>query len=189
MKIYFYSADSQGGEAKTAIRHLKNLGVEIYTADTPKGSTDSTDSVAKLDALLILGTRLDAQAGYLAAWFLSQNKKVWYLLPQGSSLDPSLAKMQEEKNFQDKLKIEFYHSADLGEKISQFLSGLEQGLIELFNIKYTLRVSRQIGDYLNWKARQTGTKKADWLRDQIREMMEADQDYQDYLKNRFKTAK
>ena len=55
----------------------------------------------------------------------------------------------------------------------------------LFNIKYTLRISGKIADYLNWKADNKNVKKADWIRDQIQQIMQDDAAYQEFLKNKF----
>ena len=57
----------------------------------------------------------------------------------------------------------------------------------MFNIKYTLRISRRISDYLNWKSKKVDMPKADWLRNKIKDVIERDDDYQQYLQDRYKT--
>ncbi|MBT7228448.1 hypothetical protein HN859_02960, partial [Candidatus Parcubacteria bacterium] len=95
---------------------------------------------------------------------------------------------KDDKNFNKRLKIEFYQNTDLKQKIFDFLKTLDKGDIrDLFNIKYTLRISRRISDYLNWKSKKVDMPKADWLRNKIKDVIERDDDYQQYLQDRYKT--
>lgn len=51
------------------------------------------------------------------------------------------------------------------------------------NIKFTLRISKEIERYLAWKVNNTNNTKADFLRDAIlKEIMENDENYQDFKK-------
>jgi predicted DNA-binding protein len=90
----------------------------------------------------------------------------------------------------EKINIEFYDSKNLKEKVYNFLKKIDASATkELFNIKYTLRVSQKISQYLNFKSRESSTPKADWLRDQIAKMMEQDSKYKDFEDSKFEIAK
>jgi len=98
--------------------------------------------------------------------------------------------LQTDSNFAKKLHVIFYQPADLQEKILNFLRLLDQdNLRDLFNIKYTLRVSRKINDYLNWKADKLSVRKADWLRDRIQDIIKDDSGYQKHLAEKYKLNK
>ncbi|MBT4849556.1 hypothetical protein HON36_01750 [Candidatus Parcubacteria bacterium] len=188
MKIYFYSSDKTI-DSKHVERYLKQVGIEIV--DDSKGGINQDASVkpfGKMEALIFQGKNLDARAGYLIALALSQNKEVFCLLPNGNKIDGTLQSLKDDKNFNKRLKIEFYQNTDLKQKIFDFLKTLDKGDIrDLFNIKYTLRISRRISDYLNWKSKKVDMPKADWLRNKIKDVIERDDDYQQYLQDRYKT--
>ena len=64
--------------------------------------------------------------------------------------------------------VSFNKNSNLKSGLLKFLKKIESGdNATFFNIKYTLRVSKKINGYLNWKAKSLGIKKADWLRDEI----------------------
>lgn len=189
MKILFYNTKDCQLEAKDALKYLKNLGVTVWSeAENSLPLTGKDDSaLAQVEAIIVLGRKLDAQAGYMIAFGLSQNKEVLYLLPSGSELDPAIKNLPQDKNVSARLVISHFGANDWQEKISGFLEKLDTStLAEYFNIKYTLRVSRKISEYLNWKAQHGQTKKADWIRDFIKELLDKDTEYQQYLKNKFK---
>ena len=109
---------------------------------------------------------------------------------QGTEIDEAFGSLQKDNHLSKKLHIVFYGASNLQEKILDFIRSLDQGsLRDLFNIKYTLRVSGKINDYLNWKAKKVDTRKADWLRDRIQDIMKSDSDYQKYLQDRYKLSK
>ena len=85
-----------------------------------------------------------------------------------------------------RLKIIFYTSESLEKDIIDWMQILDKDSVrDLVNIKYTLRVSSKISEYLNWKAKQLKMRKADWLRQQIKDMIEKDKEYQEFLGKKF----
>jgi len=144
----------------------------------------------KVDALVIYAQRLDAQAGYWLAWAVSKNKDVLCLLPEGSKLDTALEHLLTDQVASKKLHLERYQAKDVLEKVANFLETFgQENLAELYNIKYTLRLSRKINEYLDWKSVVTKIDKATWLRQNIQGLMEADKDWQGYLSTKFKISK
>jgi len=189
MKIYFYIVNID--ENSRAIgNYLKKVGMFVTSnlaSETQQKNTSEFQSLDKIDLLLVYGDKIDQQSSYLLAAALSQGKKVLCLLPQATKIDDSLLNLQHDKILGKKLKILFFSDQDWRLVLAGYFEALEQGQTrEFFNIKYTLRVSSKINNYLNWKSKKTDTKKADWLRDKIQQIMEDDDKYQDFLRDRFK---
>ena len=140
----------------------------------------------KVDAFVFQGDKLDTKASYLIALVLAQNKEVLCLVPDGDKLDSSWQDLEADSKLAKKIHIELYDETSLKEKVLSFLKIIDNDSIRnLFNIKYTLRISGKIADYLNWKADQKNVKKADWIRDRIQQIIKEDEVYQEFLKNKF----
>ncbi len=188
MKIYFYTNQYLNNkDAKDVILYLKKAGADVMSNLNPKngGSVDG-GSLDKVDAFVFQGDKLDTKASYLIALVLAQNKEVLCLLPRGSKMDTSLKDLESDSKLAQKIHIELYDETSLKEKVLSFLKIIDNDSIRnLFNIKYTLRISGKISDYLNWKADKKNIKKADWIRDNIQQFMEEDETYQEFLKNKF----
>ncbi len=183
MKIYFYTS-SINSQSKDIIKYIKRIGFDLSTNITEGNIQDQ--SLDKIDTLVVQGQKLDGKSGYLIALSLSQNKEVLVLLPKGNKPDSTLYDLQQDKNFSKRLKIIFYTSESLEKDIIDWMQILDKDSVrDLVNIKYTLRVSSKISEYLNWKAKQLKMRKADWLRQQIKDMIEKDKEYQEFLGKKF----
>src|SRR3989339_103253 len=188
MKIYFYSNQFLNNkDARDIITHFKKIGVEVSSnLDSTKATGTEGMSLDKVDALVFQGEKLDTKASYLIALVLAQNKEVLCLLPHGAKPDSSLQDLGTDSKLAKKIHIELYDQENLKEKVLAFLKIIDSGDIRnLFSIKYTLRLSGKIADYLNWKADRQNIKKADWLRDQIQQIMQEDEQYSEFIKNKF----
>jgi len=182
MKVYFYSNNpAEAKENKEIIRYLKRAGVTVGS-----NLSGQTEMKNKLDALIVQGKKLDAKASYLMALTLSQGKDVLCLLPKGVKADEALSGLQSDDNFGQKLHLKFYQPDGLLDQVISFIKSLDQdSLRDLANIKYTLRLSSKISDYLNWKAKIKKMRKADWLRQQINQIMDNDTQYKKFLEDKF----
>lgn len=178
MKVYFHLENSADVlDSKDIIKYLKQASVELINTSQDGQVLD------KVDALIVQAKQLDAQSGYMVAMALTQNKQVLCLLPENTRLDNSMDKLKKDSKL---LHIKFYNSHNLQQHIFDFIKLFDDAnFSNAVNIKYTLRLSHRIATYLNWKAEQTGVKKADWLREQVSDIMEKDQEYKEYLKNKF----
>jgi hypothetical protein len=187
MKIYFYTSNNDD-QSKDIIKYIKRIDFDLSTNIT-EGSTQD-QSLDKIDALVVQGKKLDSKSGYLIALSLSQNKEVLVLLPKGSKADNTLHDLQQDKNFIKKLKVIFYTPESLAKDVIDWMQILDKDSVrDLVNIKYTLRVSSKISDYLNWKSKQLKMRKADWLRQQIKNMIEQDKKYQEFSEKKFSIDK
>ena len=188
MKIYFYSNQYLNNQdAKDINLYLKKAGVDVVSNLSASGNGGTGDkSLDKVDAFVFQGDKLYTKASYLIALILAQNKEVLCLLPVGSKTDASLKDLETDSKLAKKIHIETYDKNILKGKVLEFLKIIDNDSIRnLFNIKYTLRISSKIADYLNWKADQENIKKADWIRDQIQNIMQDDDAYQEFSKNKF----
>lgn len=191
MKIYFHrEASASIMDAKNITKYLKQAGVDLLSDQSAKAKQNNVVAVQpleKVNALIVQAKKLDAQSGYLIALALTQNKHVLCLLPQNTRLDAS---MDELKNNSKYLSIQFYDEKNLPDKIFDFLKFFDKSSFnDVVNIKYTLRLSSRISDYLDWKSKTENMPKADWLRDKIKDMMKLDKEYNDFLKNKFDLEK
>ncbi len=190
MHIYFYSNTSDNDQNSQHIaQYLRRVGATVIseTASKKIASEGSALPMDKVDALIIYGQKLDAQAGYWLAWAVSKHKDVLCLLPEGAKLDKALEHLLADQVASQKIYLERYETSDALEKVANFLEALgQENLNELYNIKYTLRLSRKINEYLDWKSTATSIDKATWLRENIQNLMDSDKDWQKYLTTKFK---
>ena len=186
MKIYFYTnLPVQNPDVVSALSYLKKTGVDLVGNVV----SESSEVVEDVDGLIIFGRSFDTRSGYLAALALAQRKDVLILLASGANLDESLAALQKDKSFAKKLRI-FYYKKDLVDRLKDFILSLDTSTLrDMTNIKYTLRLSPKISDYLNWKGERIAMPKADWLRDKIKQVMEEDLEYKKYLDDKFRIEK
>jgi hypothetical protein len=55
---------------------------------------------------------------------------------------------------------------------------------EIPRIKFTLRITPTIDEYLDWKSQEVKLKKADFLRDEIDQLIAKDAEFQKYLERK-----
>jgi predicted DNA-binding protein len=193
MHIYFYSNASDNDQnSQQILQYLRRVGTTVISETSTKKIATEAGALPmdKVDALLIYGQKLDAQAGYWLAWAVSKNKDVLCLLPEGSKIDAALEHLMTDSVASKKLHLERYQTKDVLEKVANFLETFgQENLSELYNIKYTLRLSRKINEYLDWKSANTQIDKATWLRENIQNLMDSDKDWQSYLSTKFKIKK
>ncbi len=189
MRVYFHdSAIEPDKNSQMINKYLRQVGATVFSESAIKKTADDLQSsMEKVDALIIYGTTFDAQGGYWLAWAIAKNKDVLCLLPAGVKIDPALERLQADPKAAQQMHLEHYNAGDVLEKVANFLEKLGHGnLSEYFNIKYTLRLSRKINEYLEWKSKETSIDKATWLRQQIQKTMEQDADFQKFVNNKFK---
>lgn len=182
MKIYFYSANINK-QVNRVVDLLKKTDLQLFSNLFLKNKQDifSDHNLYKSDHFILFMKDFDAKIFYIISFALSRKKRVICLLPKNIKIDDNF------KSLQNSLEIYFYDEHDLNFRISNIISSLQiKNKNNLFNIKYTLRLSAKISDYLNWKAEQINMSGADWLRQMIQENMDNDKDYQAVLKNKYK---
>lgn len=183
MLIYFYS-QLKNEVSRGVLQYLKRANVDVYSNLDAQKSTDI--SLAEASALVVYDKSLAEESSYFVALALSENKPVLFLTDSKGVKSKSLKNLQDNKNFNNKIQIHACDKKNLNHLLLKFLQQLDQDSgRDIANIKYTLRVSPKMSDYLTWKAEQEAMPKADWLRMLIAQELEHDQAYQQFLQKKY----
>lgn len=185
MRIYILSSQTKGGGVSDALLKisaiLKESGIMVLS-NVKELSTNSLTNqeivqaehngqilLDKVDAFIIDGSEPNPEAGYIIAYALFRKKYILYLMPGGKSLDHALAQLAKRKE-----SAPYFHARHLAPQvllrhIKDFLRllSVEAKENEAPSIKFTLRITPKIDQYLSWRANRSGLKKADFLREMI----------------------
>lgn len=179
MIIYIYPDNTN--ETKKIIAIVKQRGFLVLTEENKdrvnflQHSTEEKDSWNKVQGVILEGSRLEAKLGYLTAYAIAKNKPILYLIQKGNSLDEQLKYLEQEK---DNFKIKYYSLKSLEKVITHFLRVNLQGRkIEKAKIKFTLRLTATLEQFLIFKAKQQKTTKAKLVRKFLEKLMGEDKAY------------
>ncbi|MBI4121808.1 MAG: hypothetical protein HY461_00595 [Parcubacteria group bacterium] len=177
MKMFLYNTGhlvSAGGA--TVEQTLRRLGVHVMLQAAGEPLNPSM-----FDAALLGAGGSDAQSTYLIALTLAKQKPVIYLLAKGRRLHPSVDHLLTDESCKNLVRIVTYTAATLEHDVARAIAAIEdKELDELPSIKFTLRITSSMERYLQWKSKQTGMSKADFLRQRIqKEIIEKDTEYRD----------
>lgn len=202
MRIYYYTPETDNPRIQqnyaVVLDILKRAGVlvmsnkeeqmvaEFTKDDLEKINMTGENLLDKMDGLVIEASTADSEIGYLLAYAISQKKPVLYLYEKRIASKGNLLYISK-KNTPPFVFIKPYQvESDLQKLVGQFISSIETGeRFEMPTIKFTLRITPRMENYLNWKSRRIGKKKADFLRKMIdEEIIKKDTGYQEYIKNK-----
>lgn len=194
MKVYFYAPPTSRPElresyitiAKTLRRadlwlssNVERLKVNLAPEDIARAEAVGEPLVEQMDALVIEGSDSDQQAGYLVALAVSLKIPLLFLYQRG--VVPQLFAHLTSKTLPKWVQAVAYTPQTLETHLSRFLSGLAGLPVrEVPRIKFTLRVTRSIEQFLTFKTHNTKLTKADWLREQIEKFMKDDADWRKF---------
>lgn len=182
MMIYFYSNGSPE-ESKNILHYFKKAKIEVLSN---LNKTKSAESLAEIEALVIFGD-LDDQASYFMALALSQNKAVLFLPAQAKYNVNQLKNWLSSPNFKEKITVKVWQAKTGFGDLANFLQTLDKDSgRDMIHLKYTLRISPKISDYLIWKSKDVNKRKADMIREIILQMMAEDKVYHKFLQEKFK---
>lgn len=195
MKVYF-TADNQAPEEfqkrfsrltqilnEAGILVMSNLaqksGVAGFSSqDLARIDQSGEVLLEKINALIIEGTRPIPESGYLIALALTHKKPILYLLEKGKLFNKNLLYLTRDKNAARLLHLKHYTDHNLDKVLADFLPIMERvDGRQLASIKFTLRITPRIERYLRWKTHNTKISKADYLREIIEQLIDADEDY------------
>jgi len=187
MRIYYFAnvkSPTQLLIFQETSQLLKKYG--LLVVDNVKAKPDfelgEQGGIEQIDAVIIDSSGSDAEAGYLLAVAIAHKKPVLYLLATGTQLDPSVKALTLNKTIKEYLRVEFFLATNFAKKIKEFLQHLDQDMgKEAHSVKFTLRLTPRIERYINWKADKLATNKADFVRQQLAEMMKKDESYRERL--------
>lgn len=198
MHIYFYGPQTKQPERRSAYVVIKE---SLRLADVYVSTNTEADEVQvsaevmadsrehnvplleRMDAFLLEGTTSDPEIGFLLAHAIALKKPVLYLYQRGSV--PQVFSHLSQRELPKYIKVVAYDQATLGRQVTDFLratSGVR--LREVPRIKFTLRITPSIEEYLHFKTHNTKLTKADYLRQDIERAMEADEEWQAYQRKR-----
>lgn len=194
MKIYFAgSHTNNAGLHETYERILQSLkvsqawvstnvdrrAVHLPPEDVAAAEASGQPLLEQMDALVIEGTDSDQQAGYLVAYAITTRTPTLFLYQRGVS--PRLFEHLTSRVLPKWVEVVAYTPRNLEPQVERFLSRLSGGAVrEVPRIKFTLRVTRSIEQFLNFKIQNSKKTKADWLREQIENLMKSDTQWQKF---------
>lgn len=198
MRIYFFTPDKELTEThRHFIRILSENGTQVLSnvgdssvipeSEARRLEESGEPLLAKVDGLVIDGSRLDPQSGYLVAYAVTNHKPVLYLMPKGIVLEESLRQLENNRTSGRFFAMKYYSQATLEKILKDFIKKVELvSGIEVPMLKFTLRITPSIDRYLQWKTHNTTLTKADFLRKAvIEEVIKKDKDYEKTLNSEF----
>lgn len=198
MHVYFYAPPTKQPDLKQAYRLIKETlsQTDLYVSTNTEAEevqvsaevmADSRDHdvplLEHMDAFIIEGTASDPEIGFLLAHAIALKKPVLYLYRRGTV--PQVFSRLSQRELPGFVKVVAYSEEKLGPAVLGFLKSIEGVVIrEVPRIKFTLRVTASIEEYLHFKTHNTKLSKADYLRERIDEVMDKDEDWQEYQRKR-----
>ncbi|MBU0706863.1 hypothetical protein KKG41_00640 [Patescibacteria group bacterium] len=195
MKVYYLASQSNKEALKESQLKIKRLleqsGVVVVSSLNPTGDMASSlleraeelgqSVLDQMDALVVEGSGNDPEIGYLLAYAVSSKKPTLYLMEKGSQTRNPLVFLTN-KNIPKNIIVRSYGGTSLEKILYEMLQQIEKSdFVEAPTIKFTLRITPQIEQYLHWKTHNTKTSKADFLRQLIiDEVIKKDEDYRKY---------
>lgn len=137
-----------------------------------------------MQAVIVEGSTSDPQSGYLLAYAMAEKKPLLYLYQRGE-VAPEVLRYMNLKEIPKHITIATYRPDTLEAVVSQFLGSVGNVKIrEVPRIKFTLRLTSTIDDFLDYKTHNTKLSKADYLRQEIEKLIDLDEKFQQFLKKR-----
>lgn len=153
---------------------LQKNGARIYS--NLEGLTSSLELPKDIDALVVLGVGSSWDMSYVIALAIARNKPVLFLLARGQSVPEELSKISAGKSIKKLLTIAFFTPLKIGAVVQDFFDK-KIVLENYYDIKFTLRLNREIDRYLQWKSKRLKKTKAKLVRQIIEDYAQADQGY------------
>ena len=173
MRIYLSQTDNLRTEkGETLPKILQRLGAHVVDKE------DEAD-FNKVDAVIVSGHDENSQQAYIIALALAKQKSVLYLLAKGGVINTTVESLRGDKRLQEYFSFSYFTKNKLAGIVESFVRKSEKGnLAEVPSIKFTLRITPSIERYLQWKSKELGLSKADFLRNVIEEdVMGKDKNY------------
>lgn len=137
-----------------------------------------------MQAIIVEGTTPDLQTGYLLAYAMAQKRPLLYLYNRGEAA-PEVLRYLKPQDVAKYIVVATYTPERVESLVADFLKRFGNVKIrEAPRIKFTLRLTPTIDEFLDFKVRNTKHTKADYLRDQLEKLMEADEEWLKNLRKR-----
>lgn len=198
MHVYFYGPATPKHDLRQAYRQVKatlsqtDLYVSTNTEEEEiqvsaellaEAKQSNTPLLEHMDAFIIEGTTSDPEVGFLLAHAIALKKPTLYLYQRGTV--PQVFSHLSQRELPAYIKVVAYRGDLIARSAMNFLDSIEGIKIrEVPRLKFTLRVTHSIEEYLHFKTHNTKLAKADYLREQIEKLMTDDQDWQRFQRRR-----
>ncbi len=194
MNLYFYAPQPKSEELTLAYRSiaavLERTGATIWTRESTAGEAFGGHSrlspLERVQAIIIEGSEPDPEVGYLLAYAIAQKKPALLLTLKGHIRQGPLETFGRAHGIPKTLQQAHYLPATAEKSLTTFLERLDAiPYMQIPSIKFTLRITDEIEEFLHWKTHNTKLSKADYLRKAIQEdIMGADEAYKKYRRSR-----
>jgi len=167
----------------TVMSNLSEKNVSnLSNQDLEKMESTGENMIELIDGIVIEGTNFLPETGYLIAIGLAHKKPILFLTQTNKAINKNLIEIKKEPTVAKLLNLKTYTQKNLNETLLDFLHQIEQGDSgEKATIKFTLRMTKKIERYLQWKTHNTKLSKADYLREVIEKIINQDQDFQKFI--------
>lgn len=198
MHVYFYGPASSKHDLRQAYRQIKDVlnQTDLYVSTNTEEEEiqvsaellaevkqSNTPLLERMDAFIIEGTTSDPEVGFLLAHAIALKKPTLYLYQRGTV--PQVFSHLSQRELPAYIKVVAYRGDIVSRSVMDFLHSIEGIKIrEVPRLKFTLRVTHSIEEYLHFKTHNTKLSKADYLREQIEKLMTDDQDWQRFQRRR-----
>lgn len=198
MHIYFYGPPSKQRDLHQAYGLIKTALAEtdVYVSTNTESEEIQVSAevmadsrahdvplLEQMDAFIIEGTTSDPEIGFLLAHAIALKKPALYLYRRGTV--PQVFSRLSRRELPGYIKVIAYEDDKIISSVLNFLKSTEGMVIrEVPRIKFTLRVTASIEEYLHFKTHNTKLSKADYLRERIEDLMDQDEDWQEYQRKR-----
>ncbi len=195
MKVYYFASQTNKEAIKGLQQRIKRVleqsGVVVisnlnYSGETISSVIEQAEEMgqsvlSQMDALVIEGSGEDPEIGYLLAYAISTKIPTLYLSEKNSRIKNPLKFISRDK-IPNNITTKVYGLNNVESILRDNLSFLEDNeYSEAPTIKFTLRVTPLIEQYLHWKTHNTNLTKADYLRQLlIEEVIKKDKHYKKY---------
>ncbi|MDP3964125.1 MAG: hypothetical protein Q8Q20_00490 [bacterium] len=195
MKLYYYASRTENsklrGQQETIRTLLEQSGVTVISNLQPDDAAAMTaleraeeagqNALEQIDALVVEGSASDPEVGYFLAFAISTKKPTLFLMEKGSTATNPLSYLAG-KNVPSQVKVKRYSEKTLESAVYEMVGDFESSeFAETPTIKFTLRITPLIENYLHWKTHNTKITKADFLRKLIlEEVIKKDEEFRKY---------
>lgn len=201
MHVYFYAPPTKQSDLKQSYAVIKDTlaHTDLYVSTNTESEEVQVSAevmaesrehdvplLEQMDAFIIEGSSSDPEIGFLLAHAIALKKPVLYLYRRGTV--PQVFSRLSRRELPGYVKVVAYDQEKINSTILAFLKAIEGVIIrEVPRIKFTLRVTNSIEEYLHFKTHNTKLSKADYLRERIDQQMTQDQAWQEYQRKRHQT--
>lgn len=190
MHVYFYAPTTNRIDLRAAYRVMKKVlqesdayvssnteAEEIHVSPAVRQAAATGSMLLEhMDAIIIEGTLPDPQVGFLLAQAMAMKKPTLFLYRRGTV--PFIFTHLSHGELPPFVQVVAYQDVTLADRFRSVLKTLVgKKLREVPRIKFTLRITPTIEQYLEFKTHNTDISKADFLRDRIQSEMEDDADW------------